>query len=131
MVLGANNSAGVTLTNVGGSDLHISSLAVSGGTGFSLNSNETCPLMGTVSPGSICFIGVTFAPTTTGPETGMVSITDDAFDKTQTVVLTGTGINSTDPAPDPLARRGVLPPLSRFPTGRQLRMQVQSRLGRG
>jgi hypothetical protein len=73
------------LTNFGGAPLSISNLGITGDFGQS----DTCGV--SLPGGSNCTIAVTYSPLVTGPETGMVTITDNAFTGTQTISLTGTG----------------------------------------
>jgi sugar lactone lactonase YvrE len=75
----------VTLTNFGEAPLDISNVATTGD--FSLTDNCGPTLIA----GSSCTIGVSYAPTKTGKETGTLTISDNAFTGTQTVSLSGTG----------------------------------------
>ncbi len=75
----------VTLANFGEAPLDISNIVTSGDFSKSDNCGPSLP------GGSNCTIGVTYAPTATGNETGTLTITDNAFTGTQTVTLSGTG----------------------------------------
>ncbi|HET6180106.1 MAG TPA: FG-GAP-like repeat-containing protein [Candidatus Sulfotelmatobacter sp.] len=75
----------VTLTNSGLGILNISKIAVAA----PFSQTNSCG--STVSPAASCTITVTFRPTTIGPLTGSVSITDNASVSPQKVPLTGTG----------------------------------------
>ena len=75
----------VVLTNFGEEPLAIGSIGTTGD--FSQTNN--CP--SSLIAGTNCTISVTYAPTKTGPETGALTITDNAFTGTQTVALSGTG----------------------------------------
>ena len=84
----------VTLTNTGDGLLNISSITATGD--FALAPAATsCPYSdGSVAPQSNCAINVTFSPITTGPLTGVLTITDNSngvAGSTQTVTLSGTG----------------------------------------
>jgi len=74
----------VTLTNFGGAPLSLA-IALTG----DFVSTNTCPT--TLPGGSNCTISVSYAPTVTGAEAGMVTITDNAFTGTQSIALSGTG----------------------------------------
>jgi streptogramin lyase len=73
-----------TLTNFGSAPLNLT-IAVS--KDFQVGGN--CPTV--LAGGSNCTISVSYAPTVTGPETGAVTLTDNAFTGTQTIALSGTG----------------------------------------
>jgi|GEM_PF-1336133 len=75
----------VLLTNFGSAPLEISKLVAS--RDFS-ESDDCGP---TLDGGSNCTIGVTYAPTKTGKESGTVTIGDNAFTGVQTISLSGTG----------------------------------------
>jgi hypothetical protein len=87
----------VTLTNTGGANLVIASVAASGD--FAVSS--LCP--GSLAPAQSCKIGVTFTPTATGTRTGTLTITDNAPGGSQSVGLTGIGVNGIVIAPSKLA----------------------------
>lgn len=80
----------IHLTNVGGSTLNISSIAMNTGTQFS----ETNTCSATVVAGASCDIVVTFRPTTVGAKTDSVQITDDAAGSPQSAPVSGTGITA-------------------------------------
>jgi hypothetical protein len=76
----------VTLTNgSNGHDLTIQKITVSGD--FSQTNN--CPA--TLSTGAACTISVTFTPTATGVQDGVLTVTDNDSTGPQTVNLSGTG----------------------------------------
>ncbi len=75
----------VTLTNTGLGILTISSIASTG----QFSQTNTCAA--TLNPKAKCTISVAFAPTTIGPLTGSVSVTDNAPGSPQAVPLNGTG----------------------------------------
>ncbi len=76
----------VILTNLGGSALNITNVAVSG------DFAETNTCGSSVASGTGCTITITFIPTATGGRYGSVTITDNAANSPQTVLLSGTGI---------------------------------------
>ena len=75
----------VLLTNFGSAPLDLSNIGTTGA--FSETNNCGTSLDG----GSNCSIGVTYAPTATGKQSGTLTISDNAFTGTQKVALTGTG----------------------------------------
>jgi sugar lactone lactonase YvrE len=83
-----SGSQPVTLSNTGSGGLTISSIAASA------NFAQTNTCAGSVAAGGSCTIYVTFTPTTTGPLTGTLTITDNSggvVGSPQTVTLSGTG----------------------------------------
>ena len=77
-----------TLTNGGSDDLYISNIAVSGP--FALQTS-TC-LNNVVPPRAACTFSMTFTPTATGPVSGSITLSDNAFGSpSQAVTLNGTG----------------------------------------
>jgi hypothetical protein len=82
----------VTLTNSGDASLTISGIATSA------NFGQTNNCAGSVAPSGSCTISVTFSPTTAGPLTGTLTITDNSngvAGTTQSVALSGTGQDFT------------------------------------
>ena len=80
----------VTVTNPGTGGL--TGLALAASPGFVLV-NNTCSA--TLSAGAHCTVGVEFAPTTAGAQTGSLSITSSTASASGTVSLTGTGFDFT------------------------------------
>jgi hypothetical protein len=80
----------LTLTNNGGLTLNIASVTTS--PGFTIATN-TCSA--TLAPNAACTLSIVFTPTAAGPATGTLTLTDDAAPATQSVMLTGTGIDFT------------------------------------
>ncbi len=83
------NPQQVTVTNVGGADLAINSVLISGGNAGDFAQTNNCG--STVPPGAFCTINVTFTPTTTGQRGSTVKVTDNAPGSPHTVSLSGTG----------------------------------------
>jgi hypothetical protein len=82
----------VTLTNNDATTLLIQSILVTGDYSVAPGSN-TCGA--SVAPFSACTMQVVFTPTTTGPRSGRLTVTDNASNPSQTLTLTGTGIDFT------------------------------------
>ena len=92
-LVGDSTSAqGVTLTNNGTSTLTIGSIKLTAADATSFVTSNTCG--GSVAVGATCKIGVRLVPTTTGPLTAAVSLTDSASNSPQSISLSGTGISA-------------------------------------
>jgi hypothetical protein len=86
-VLGGTSAAQtVTLANTGSAALSITSITSSG----DFAQLNTCG--SSVAPGFSCKISVSFTPTALGNRYGAVTITDNASNSPQTVILSGTGL---------------------------------------
>jgi hypothetical protein len=79
----------VTLTNVGGGQLTINSIAVTGGNAGDFAQTNNCGT--SLAPNGACTISVTFTPSTTGARSSSVAINDNAPSSPQTIALSGTG----------------------------------------
>src|SRR5262249_36068864 len=92
----ANQSTGtssapqaVTLTNVGGSPLSISSISVTSGNAGDFSETSNCSSF--VGLNGNCTINVTFTPSTTGTRSSSLAIVDNAPGSPHVVSLNGTG----------------------------------------
>jgi YVTN family beta-propeller protein len=98
-----------TVTNTGVNTLSISAATISGKNASAFaKSADTCT-GATLMFNGTCTINVTFTPTTTGPLSGTLTITDNSngvAGSTQTVTLSGTGVELVVRWPGPI----VLPP---------------------
>jgi sugar lactone lactonase YvrE len=83
-------SQSVTLTNTGGSPMSITSIAVTGTNASSFVFANSCGT--TLAAGANCSIHGHFTPTTTGPLSAAVTITDNASGSPQSISLSGTGV---------------------------------------
>jgi hypothetical protein len=81
----ASGPSTLTLANAGSATLHISNVATSGDYLYA----NSCP--SGLSPGALCTIQLTFFPTGTGTRLGWLTVTDDANNSPQNILLTGTG----------------------------------------
>jgi hypothetical protein len=81
-----SNPVQVTLTNVGGSDLLISTIST---TGDFAETNNCGTLL---APSQSCTLSVTFTPTKLGPLKGLLKITDNGPNGAQSLALSGTGV---------------------------------------
>ena len=86
---GSSSSQATTLSNVGGAQLSISSIAISGTNAGDFAQTNNCGAG--LASAAACAINVTFAPTTTGTRSASVTITDNAPGSPHTISLSGTG----------------------------------------
>jgi len=86
---GSSASGATTLSNVGGAQLSISSIAISGANASDFAQSNNCGA--SLGPSASCTINVTFAPTTTGTRSASVTITDNAPGSPHIVSLSGVG----------------------------------------
>jgi hypothetical protein len=86
----------LTLTNSGTAPLTIGNIAVTGANAgdFVLSSTDNC-LATPIAPVGSCTVGVGFKPTTAGLRSATLSITDNAADSPQNLVLSGNGLYPT------------------------------------
>jgi len=89
-VVGSESSAQTeTLTNTGGSELDLNSVAISGTNASDFSQSGTCgPTLG---PGASCILNVTFTPSKMGPRSASLTIADNGLQGTQLLSLTGSG----------------------------------------
>jgi hypothetical protein len=73
----------VTLTNTGNASLTISNFRISG----AYTQTNNCPA--TLASGSSCAINIVFSPTSSGTQSGTLTVTDSALGGTQTESVTG------------------------------------------
>jgi len=90
----------ITLSSTNTGNLSISSVALTAGTQFSISSN-TCGT--TLNSGSSCSITVVFSPTSAGPQTDTLRITDNTpgVSSPQLVPLAGIGSSGVNPPTAP------------------------------
>jgi len=79
----------ITLTNKGTVTLSISGIAITGTNPGDFAEGDNCGT--SLAAGASCSIAVTFTPTTTGPRSANVSVSDNGGGSPQQVALTGTG----------------------------------------
>jgi FG-GAP-like repeat/Cep192 domain 4/HYDIN/CFA65/VesB-like, Ig-like domain len=89
-LLGAARSQSITLTNNTSTPVDISSMSITGASAADFSQTNTC---GTSLPQGACKITVTFTPGDLGPRAASLVITDSGPGGSQTVPLTGTGVN--------------------------------------
>jgi hypothetical protein len=82
------------LTNTGGSELAINSVALTGTnvTDFALDKSSTCG--SSLGAGASCTLNVTFTPSQLGQRSASITITDDAAVGSQVLPLNGVGADS-------------------------------------
>jgi len=79
----------LTVTNTGTAALTFTSVAVTGD--FAVQSNNCTAGLQATTPNSNCTITVTFTPTMAGSSVGSLTLTDNAPNSPQIILLTGTG----------------------------------------
>jgi hypothetical protein len=96
-VIGTTSAAQtVTVTNVGTAPLGIDSVAVTGANPGDYAQTNTCPIKpATLAVNATCTISTTFTPTASGSRTAAVTLTDDAPNGQQAIILSGTGATPT------------------------------------
>jgi hypothetical protein len=87
----ASGPATVTVTN-SGTVSALANLAITASAGFTLASNP-CPA--SLGPGVSCNVGVVFAPTAAGTQTGSLAVTSSSVTTAATVALSGVGFDFT------------------------------------
>lgn len=93
LVVGTESGQQVeTLTNTGGSELAINSVAITGTNAADFALTNTCG--STLGAGASCTLSVTFTPSQLGPRNASITITDDAMVSSQVLSLNGAGGDS-------------------------------------
>jgi hypothetical protein len=87
----------VTVTNTGSVNLMLSSIGVPAP--FTLANSGTCSTSNPIAAGASCTVAITFTPTTAGPVSNSLSLSDNAGGSPQTVTLSGTGQDFSFAAP--------------------------------
>jgi Abnormal spindle-like microcephaly-assoc'd, ASPM-SPD-2-Hydin len=95
----SSTSQTIALTSNGSEALSVNSISLAGADPSQFQESDTCQAPSALAPTKFCSISLTFAPTATGPQQAMLSITDNAPGSPQTVALTGTGTAPPPPAP--------------------------------
>jgi Abnormal spindle-like microcephaly-assoc'd, ASPM-SPD-2-Hydin len=85
--LGSSGQATVLLTNNGGNQLTVSSVQANPAPEFGATSD--CPAPG-LAPGYACHVTVRFTPTANGPQSGTLTVVDNAAGNPLTIPLTAT-----------------------------------------
>ena len=81
----------ITLTNVGSAPLMVTRIALSND--FWRPDPNAC--LGSLDINASCVINVAFTPTLAGPRNGTLTLTDNALDSPQQLVLTGVGLGKS------------------------------------
>ena len=85
----SNTTKTVTLTNTGATALNITNIAITGTSAADFVQASTCP--SSLAAGASCTIPVTFTPISKNTFSAGLTITDNTFFGTHSVLLTGTG----------------------------------------
>jgi hypothetical protein len=105
----ASTGKTIKITNYQSSALNFSSVVFNGPFVLDTSAVTTCPqsggtISGALAAGASCFIGVDFAPTTTGATSGgKISILDSGPTSPQVATLSGTGVVAASLSPATLA----------------------------
>src|SRR6185312_15077922 len=92
ITVGQSGDLSVTATNTSSSPITFGALTA---TGPYTVSNGTCPDAGaTLASGAQCTLDVTFAPASSGTQTGILSVANSATELPLTVILAGVGTTS-------------------------------------
>ena len=86
----------VVITNCGTDVLNLLGITLSGSGSNDFTLVSSCGTHGSISPGDICTVSVTFRPSISGTRSATLTITSDASSSPDVVALTGTGFQ---PAP--------------------------------
>jgi hypothetical protein len=90
-LLGTSSSAQqVTLQNTGDQALSITSISLTGANSGDFSLSQNCG--SSLATSASCQVSVTFTPTASGTRTGALTITDNAPNSPQTLILSGTGL---------------------------------------
>jgi sugar lactone lactonase YvrE len=90
-----------TLTNTGTTPMQVGGINFTGPNANSFSQTNNCPA--TLAGGANCTINVTFTPSTGGPLTGNLSVSDSAPGSPQIVTLSGTGVSAVTLSPSGLS----------------------------
>lgn len=85
----------ITISNPTNVKIKISSIAATG------NFAQTNDCSAGLTPGANCTVNVTFSPTSAGPESGSIDLTDNTRISPLAIALTGTGVNGSFVTPYP------------------------------
>ena len=93
MILGESPSQNFNIANAGGGTLTVNSISISGSPFFTLSTLPALPQ--SLVTGQTAPFVVTYAPTTAGEHSAIVTIVDDLARQTHTVQLNGEGFDAT------------------------------------
>ncbi len=89
----------ITLKSNGAEALSLNSIAVSGANAGEFLESDTCQAPAVLQPNNFCSVSITFMPSSAGPQTAVLNITDNAPGSPQSVQLSGAGAAPPPPAP--------------------------------
>ncbi len=96
----AETPQSIQITNIGAATLHISSIALGGANPGDFLASNNC-VNTAIAVNASCSITVTFTPQATGARSASLTLTDDAPNSPQTVVVQGTGATAFQLSPSP------------------------------
>jgi HYDIN/CFA65/VesB-like, Ig-like domain/Lactonase, 7-bladed beta-propeller len=96
LAIGATSSAQTLfITNTGGQNLTINTLAIGGANAGDFSEQDTCHVPTVLTPTQLCSVTITFTPSATGARSASLTLTDNAAPPSASVALTGTGLPQT------------------------------------
>jgi probable HAF family extracellular repeat protein len=95
VTVGQSSSQTTTLTNAENTQLHITTITITGTEAGDFSQQNNCPDPGDLGGGKSCAITVTFQPTQVGTRSAFVSVSDDGGGSPDQVSLSGTGQQSS------------------------------------
>jgi len=87
LVATTSSATSVTITNIGGTAVAVSSVASNNPSEFAIASNSCS----TVNPGASCAVGVTFRPTVAGTRSATITVASNGLGSPQSIGASGTG----------------------------------------
>lgn len=95
VIQGTATTETVAVSNIGGADLSINSVSMTGSS-FT-KSNDNCFIL---TPNDTCSFDVTFAPVSIGTQTGEVTIDSNSVEPAESISLTGNGTTAPESLPE-------------------------------
>jgi hypothetical protein len=89
VAVNASKTIPVQLTNVGGTDLDVTNVTITGSNSTGFSTSNPCPA--SLAPTASCTIDVTFAPLAKGARGGSLAVTDNVVLGKSSISISGTG----------------------------------------
>jgi hypothetical protein len=87
----ASTAQSVTITNTGGQNLSVNTLAISGGNAGDFSEQDNCHVPAVLTPNQFCTVMIVFSPMAAGNRSTTLTLTENAAPPSETVALAGTG----------------------------------------
>lgn len=88
----SSNTQTLTMVNNGRANLVISAVQLSSGFQWAPATPTMCVLGSSIAPGASCTMAIYFAPQSAGALSGSLTLTDNLYNPTQVIPLSGTGV---------------------------------------